>query len=100
MGAVASRSADRVVITSDNPRNESPEEIIDEIVAGIDRSSAALVTTIVDRRDAIGEAIAAADAGDVVVIAGKGHETTQEFAELTVEFDDRAVARDWLEARP
>jgi UDP-N-acetylmuramoyl-L-alanyl-D-glutamate--2,6-diaminopimelate ligase len=100
MGAVASRGADRVVITSDNPRNESPEEIIDEIVAGIDRSSAALVTTIVDRRDAIGEAIAAADAGDVVVIAGKGHETTQEFAELTVEFDDRAVARDWLEARP
>jgi UDP-N-acetylmuramoyl-L-alanyl-D-glutamate--2,6-diaminopimelate ligase len=99
MGATASRGADRVVITSDNPRSESPEAIIDEIVAGIDRRSAAQVTTIVDRREAIGEAIESASRGDVVVIAGKGHESTQEFADHTIDFDDRAVARDWLEAR-
>ncbi len=99
MGAVASRGADHVVITSDNPRNEVPEAIIDQIVAGIDRDSSARVTTIVDRREAIGDAIATAATGDVIVIAGKGHESTQEFADRTIDFDDRAVARDWLEAR-
>lgn len=99
MGAVASRAADRVVITSDNPRDESPEAIIEEIVDGIDRASSARVTTIVDRREAIGEAIASAQRGDVVVIAGKGHESTQEFADRTIDFDDRAVARECLEAR-
>ena len=99
MGAVASRAADRVVITSDNPRDESPEAIIEEIVEGIDRESSARVTTIVDRREAIGEAIASAQRGDVVVIAGKGHESTQEFADRTIDFDDRAVARECLEAR-
>ena len=98
MGAVASRAADRVVITSDNPRDESPEVIIDEIVEGVDRASSARVTTIVDRREAIGEAIASAQRGDVVVIAGKGHESTQEFADRTIDFDDRAVARECLEA--
>ena len=98
MGAVASRVADRVVITSDNPRDESPEAIIDEIVEGVDRASSARVTTIVDRREAIGEAIASAQRGDVVVIAGKGHESTQEFADRTVDFDDRAIAREFLEA--
>jgi UDP-N-acetylmuramoyl-L-alanyl-D-glutamate--2,6-diaminopimelate ligase len=100
MGAVASRAADRVVITSDNPRDESPEAIIEEIVEGVDRASAARVSTIVDRREAICEAIASAQRGDVVVIAGKGHESTQEFADRTIDFDDRAVARDCLEARP
>jgi UDP-N-acetylmuramoyl-L-alanyl-D-glutamate--2,6-diaminopimelate ligase len=99
MGVVASRAADRVVITSDNPRDESPEAIIEEIVEGIDRASSARVTTIVDRREAIGEAIASAQRGDVVVIAGKGHESTQEFADRTIDFDDRAVARECLEAR-
>jgi UDP-N-acetylmuramoyl-L-alanyl-D-glutamate--2,6-diaminopimelate ligase len=99
MGAVASRAADRVVITSDNPRNESPEAIIEQIVEGIDRASSARVTTIVDRREAIAEAIAGAQRGDVVVIAGKGHESTQEFADRTIDFDDRAVARECLEAR-
>jgi UDP-N-acetylmuramoyl-L-alanyl-D-glutamate--2,6-diaminopimelate ligase len=99
MGAVASRHADRVVITSDNPRTESPERIIDEIVAGLDRDARADVVTLVDRRAAITEAITTAGAGDVVVIAGKGHETTQEFADQTIEFDDRAVAREILEAR-
>jgi UDP-N-acetylmuramoyl-L-alanyl-D-glutamate--2,6-diaminopimelate ligase len=99
MGAVASRNADVVVITSDNPRDESPEGIIEEILRGVDRDSTAVVVTVTDRREAIGEAIGTARPGDVVVIAGKGHETTQEFADHTIEFDDRAVARDHLEAR-
>jgi UDP-N-acetylmuramoyl-L-alanyl-D-glutamate--2,6-diaminopimelate ligase len=88
------------VITSDNHRDESPEAIMEEIVEGIDRASFARVATIVDRRKAIGEAIASAQRGDVVVIAGKGHEPTQEFADRTIDFDDRAVARECLEARP
>ena len=100
MGSVASRGADHVVVTSDNPRNERPEGIIDEVVGGVDRSSNADIVTVVDRRQAIAAAIAAAGDGDVVVIAGKGHESTQEFADQTIEFDDRAVARVYLEARP
>ena len=99
MGVVASRGADRVVITSDNPRDESPEAIIDEIVAGVEPVRMSQVTTIVDRREAIGDAIASAQRGDVIVIAGKGHESTQEFADHTVDFDDRAVALECLEAR-
>ncbi len=99
MGAVASRHADRVVVTSDNPRSERPSTIIDEIVKGIDADSRSTIMTDVDRRAAICAAIASAGPGDVVVIAGKGHETTQEFADHTVEFDDRTVARECLEAR-
>jgi UDP-N-acetylmuramoyl-L-alanyl-D-glutamate--2,6-diaminopimelate ligase len=100
MGAVAGRGADRVVVTSDNPRDESPAAIVEEIVAGVEPAWRSRVTTIVDRRDAIGEALASARRGDVVVIAGKGHETTQEFADHTIEFDDRVVAREFLEGRP
>lgn len=98
MGAVASGSADRVVVTSDNPRDESPDGIIAEIIDGIDESATSEVVALVDRREAIADAISAAGAGDVVVIAGKGHETTQEFADRIVDFDDRAVAREMLEA--
>jgi UDP-N-acetylmuramoyl-L-alanyl-D-glutamate--2,6-diaminopimelate ligase len=100
MGAVASRGADRVVVTSDNPRNESPDAIIDEIISGVDADSSAEVIAIADRRQAIADAIASAGSGDVVVIAGKGHEATQEFADHTIEFDDRVVAREVLEVRP
>jgi UDP-N-acetylmuramoyl-L-alanyl-D-glutamate--2,6-diaminopimelate ligase len=99
MGAVASRGAKRVLVTSDNPRSEQPAAIIAEIVAGIGAGSQCEVVTIVDRREAIGEAITSAGAGDVIVIAGKGHETTQEFADHVIEFDDRAVAREFLAAR-
>jgi UDP-N-acetylmuramoyl-L-alanyl-D-glutamate--2,6-diaminopimelate ligase len=97
MGAVAALTADRVVVTSDNPRDEAPEQIISEILDGIESASSADVIALVDRRDAIGQAISAAGDGDVVVIAGKGHETTQEFADRVIEFDDRAVAREFLE---
>lgn len=94
MGAVASRLADRVVITSDNPRSESPERIADAIVAGLTPGTS--YTVILDRAEAIRQALIEADAECVVVIAGKGHETTQIFADRTVPFDDRQVVRQVL----
>jgi UDP-N-acetylmuramoyl-L-alanyl-D-glutamate--2,6-diaminopimelate ligase len=97
MGATAARLADLAVITSDNPRSEEPHAIIDAIVAGIGADAAAEVVVEPDRRAAIGLALGAADAGDVVVIAGKGHEQGQEFAGgRKVPFDDRQVAREEL----
>jgi UDP-N-acetylmuramoyl-L-alanyl-D-glutamate--2,6-diaminopimelate ligase len=93
MGEIARRLADRVIVTSDNPRSEEPEEIIREILAGAGED----VPWNADRRAAIAEAIAGAGDGDVVVIAGKGHEQGQEFAGgRKIPFDDVAVARDVL----
>jgi UDP-N-acetylmuramoyl-L-alanyl-D-glutamate--2,6-diaminopimelate ligase len=101
MGEVASRLADRVIVTSDNPRSEDPGAIIDAIMSGIPDPSARVAdrSLIVepDRRAAIAAAIAGAAPGDVVVIAGKGHETTQTTGHVVVPFDDRAVARELLE---
>jgi UDP-N-acetylmuramoyl-L-alanyl-D-glutamate--2,6-diaminopimelate ligase len=95
MGAVAAR-ADRAVLTSDNPRSEDPAAIIRSMVAGADEArrggAAAEIVVEPDRRAAIAAALAAAGPGDVVVIAGKGHETGQTFADRTVPFDDREVA--------
>ncbi len=95
MGRVASRLADFSIVTSDNPRKEDPEKIIDEIRPGFE--SASRYAAISDRRAAIAAAIAEAAENDTVLIAGKGHETFQEFADRTVPFDDRAVAREVLE---
>ncbi len=93
MGEIAARLADHVVVTSDNPRSEQPDAIIAEILAGIDRP----VDHDPDRRAAIFAAIAGAQAGDVVVIAGKGHEQGQEFAGgEKLPFDDVSVAREAL----
>jgi UDP-N-acetylmuramoyl-L-alanyl-D-glutamate--2,6-diaminopimelate ligase len=97
MGEVATRLADHTVITSDNPRSEDPMEIIREIEPGA-RAGGGSYGVEPDRRAAIRSALEAAGPGDVVVIAGKGHETGQEFAERTVPFDDRDVARQELEA--
>ena len=94
MGAVASELSDAAIVTSDNPRSESPDDIIDAIMAGV-RPGAA-VQRISDRREAIVEALALATPGDVVVIAGKGHETTQTIGDVVVNFDDAAVARELL----
>jgi UDP-N-acetylmuramoyl-L-alanyl-D-glutamate--2,6-diaminopimelate ligase len=93
MGEIAVRLADRVFVTSDNPRSEDPEAIIDEILAGTGPD----VAHDPDRRAAIGQAIAGAQSGDVVVIAGKGHEQGQEFeGGRKIPFDDVAVAREAL----
>jgi UDP-N-acetylmuramoyl-L-alanyl-D-glutamate--2,6-diaminopimelate ligase len=99
MGGVAARLADLVVVTSDNPRSESPAAIIDEVVAGIAPADRDHVTVEPDRAAAIATALDAAQDGDVVVVAGKGHETTQTIGDRVVEFDDREVARRLLEAR-
>jgi UDP-N-acetylmuramoyl-L-alanyl-D-glutamate--2,6-diaminopimelate ligase len=102
MGMVAARLSDIVIITSDNPRDEDPQRIIDEVRRGADaetRQSNADVVTIVDRHDAILHAISVAEKGDVVLVAGKGHEKFQEIAGRTMPFDDVAVAREGLEAR-
>lgn len=90
MGRVAHARADRVVVTSDNPRSEDPDAIIADIVAGLDPSG---VIVEPDRAAAIGLALAQAAPGDTVLIAGKGHETYQEIAGVRHPFDDRAVAR-------
>jgi UDP-N-acetylmuramoyl-L-alanyl-D-glutamate--2,6-diaminopimelate ligase len=97
MGEIASRLADRVIVTSDNPRSEDPETIIDEILAGAGPGA----EREVDRRAAIAHAIAEAEPGDVMVIAGKGHEQGQEFAHgQKIPFDDVTVARDILRGVP
>jgi UDP-N-acetylmuramoyl-L-alanyl-D-glutamate--2,6-diaminopimelate ligase len=92
MGRIASELADVAIVTSDNPRSEEPQAIIDEILAGVERE----VDVEPDRAAAIERAISIADEGDVVLIAGKGHEQGQEFADRTIPFDDREVARDVL----
>jgi UDP-N-acetylmuramoyl-L-alanyl-D-glutamate--2,6-diaminopimelate ligase len=100
MGEIAARLADRVVVTSDNPRSEPPEAIVEEVLAGIaaDRRAERVVAEV-DRRAAIAQALAAASAGDVVVIAGKGHEQGQELAGgEKIPFDDVTVAREALRA--
>ena len=89
MGRVATELSDVTIVTSDNPRHESPDDIIDAIIAGA--VATADVLREVDRRAAIALAMAHARAGDVVVVAGKGHETTQTFGDRVVEFDDRQV---------
>ena len=98
MGRVAGELADRVVVTSDNPRSEEPTAIIDDIIEGVAADYRGRVVTDPDRRSAIRTALESARAGDVVVIAGKGHERTQEYADRTVDFDDVQVATDLLEA--
>ncbi|MBI4728792.1 MAG: UDP-N-acetylmuramoyl-L-alanyl-D-glutamate--2,6-diaminopimelate ligase [Acidobacteria bacterium] len=97
MGRIAASLADRIAITSDNPRSEDPGAIIAAIESGAREAAGSPYTVEPDRREAIRLAIAASRPGDVVVIAGKGHETGQEFADRTVPFDDRVVAREILE---
>lgn len=107
MGSIAARWADHVIVTSDNPRSEDPDAIIDEIRPGVEEGVAARAAAAPgrpgvrvdyepDRRRAIGMALAAAGPGDLVVIAGKGHESYQEIAGTRFPFDDRQVARDLL----
>jgi UDP-N-acetylmuramoyl-L-alanyl-D-glutamate--2,6-diaminopimelate ligase len=96
MGAVAARLSDVVILTSDNPRSEPPEAILEEIRRGIPAARAADTLVIADRREAIARALEMGREGMVVVIAGKGHEPYQVLRDRTVPFDDRQVARDVL----
>ena len=96
MGAVVDQHADFSIVTSDNPRKEDPLAIIEDIKPGMTRGN---YEVIVDRKEAIFKAIAMAEPRDIILIAGKGHETYQEFADHTAPFDDVAVARQALEAK-
>lgn len=89
----AAATADLVIVTSDNPRSEDPGQIIDEVMSGVDNSA---VMAIVERREAIATALAAAASGDIVLILGKGHETTQEISGVMYPFSDQEVAREHL----
>jgi UDP-N-acetylmuramoyl-L-alanyl-D-glutamate--2,6-diaminopimelate ligase len=97
MGRAAAGGADVVVLTSDNPRSEEPEQIAGAVLDGLGDGPARVVVEL-DRRAAIRDAMREAKPGDVVVIAGKGHETGQTIGERTVPFDDRVVAHEELEA--
>ena len=99
MGGAAAEAADVVVVTSDNPRREDPGAIIGAVVSGVPEERRRQVCVEPDRRAAIALALEQATPGDVVVIAGKGHETTQTVGDAVVPFDDRAVARELLGER-
>jgi UDP-N-acetylmuramoyl-L-alanyl-D-glutamate--2,6-diaminopimelate ligase len=97
MGGIAARLADQVVVTSDNPRTEDPQQILADVVAGIPSGTALQVQA--DRAVAIAQAIAAAQENDLVLIAGKGHEDYQILGTTKVHFDDREQAEKALRAR-
>jgi UDP-N-acetylmuramoyl-L-alanyl-D-glutamate--2,6-diaminopimelate ligase len=91
MGLAAAEASDLVIVTSDNPRNERPSAIIDEIIPGVRQTNTPLIVEE-DRRAAIERAIRSAKPGDIVLLAGKGHEKVQVFADGAVPFDDVAEA--------
>jgi UDP-N-acetylmuramyl-tripeptide synthetase len=100
MGEVAARGSDFAIVTSDNPRSEDPAAIAREIELGLLRSGAVEGTqyrVVLDRREAIRQALAMARPGDTVVLAGKGHEAYQTVGDRTLPFDDRKVARELLD---
>ncbi len=97
MGAIAERLADRVIVTDDNPRSEDPEAIAQHVLEGMARPEQAQRTG--DRRAAIHQALGATARGDMVLVAGKGHEDYQLLGEQRLPFSDRAVILDWLEDR-
>jgi UDP-N-acetylmuramoyl-L-alanyl-D-glutamate--2,6-diaminopimelate ligase len=99
MGRIAAELADRIVITSDNPRTEDPLTIIDQIVAGVPADLRSKVEVIPDRASAIQAALDLAQAGDAVVVAGKGHETYQIIGKEKHHFDDREQVQDWIKSR-
>ena len=96
MGEIAEAYADRIIVTSDNPRTEDPQKILDDIRAGMERPADAFWE--VDRRAAIQLAAEKAAPGDVVLVAGKGHEPYQVIGTTTIPFDDREEVRRWFGA--
>jgi UDP-N-acetylmuramoyl-L-alanyl-D-glutamate--2,6-diaminopimelate ligase len=95
MGEIAGRLSDIAIVTSDNPRSEDPEAILSEVEEGLAAAGATKFLKIADRREAIRTAIGLANPGTVVVIAGKGHETTQVIGAVELPFDDRTVAAEF-----
>ena len=97
MGRAAEHGGDFSIITSDNPRSEDPAAIIRDIQKGFQGNN---YEVVVDRREAIERAVALAQPRDIVLVAGKGHENYQQFADKTITFDDVQVAKSAIEARP
>lgn len=91
MGEISSRYADLTVVTTDNPRYEKPEDIIEDIIVGVKKSGGAYIA-IPDRKEAIEYCIKNAQEGDVIIIAGKGHEDYQEICGVKHHMDDREMA--------
>jgi len=98
MGRIAVMLADEVVVTSDNPRSEDPEAILRDVRAGVEAAGKS-ARYVADRREALAQAFALARAGDVVLVAGKGHETYQVVGGRRLPFDDRSVAKELLAKR-
>ncbi|HLT08928.1 MAG TPA: UDP-N-acetylmuramoyl-L-alanyl-D-glutamate--2,6-diaminopimelate ligase [Cyclobacteriaceae bacterium] len=96
MAHIASQLSDKVILTSDNPRNESPMDILKDMEAGINPVALKKVLTIADRKEAVKAACVMANKGDIILIAGKGHETYQEIAGVKHPFDDRIVVKELL----
>lgn len=96
MGEIAARYSNFCIVTSDNPRSEEPEAIIADIIPGLDQVEDSRYAIIVDRREAIRHAVNCGKKGDLIIIAGKGHETYQLVKDKVLEFDDRRVAAEFL----
>jgi UDP-N-acetylmuramoyl-L-alanyl-D-glutamate--2,6-diaminopimelate ligase len=96
MGQIAAELSSRVILTSDNPRDESPGDIINQMLSGISEEMKTQVLSIPDRREAIKTAVMLASEGDIILVAGKGHETYQEIKGKKIHFDDREVLEEFL----
>jgi len=97
MGEVACEQSDRVIFTSDNPRSEDPQEILNEMEAALNSAAKRKFVSIVDRKQAIKTAVNMAGPGDIVLIAGKGHEKYQEIKGVKHHFDDKEVLKEMFE---
>ncbi|MFC2100194.1 UDP-N-acetylmuramoyl-L-alanyl-D-glutamate--2,6-diaminopimelate ligase [Bacteroidota bacterium] len=96
MAEIACNESDKVILTSDNPRSEEPEKIIEEMKKGIDLAQSRKVMVIIDRKEAIKTSCAIARAGDIILVAGKGHEKYQEVKGTKYPFDDKAILKEFL----
>ena len=96
MAAITAEGSTKVILTSDNPRTEDPEKILDDMEAGITPDMKRKTLRITDRREAIKTAVMLADKGDVILVAGKGHETYQDINGVKHHFDDREELREAL----
>lgn len=99
MGEIAARYSDFCIVTSDNPRSEEPQAIINDIIPGMNKVKNSRYSIIADRKEAIRHAIYLAHPGDLIIIAGKGHETYQLVKDQVLDFDDRKVAADFLKGK-
>ena len=96
MAAIAAARSQQVVLTADNPRSEDPQQIISEMEAGLDAQAAARTLAVVDRKQAIKTALLMASSGDILLIAGKGHENYQEINGVRIAFDDLAITKELI----